>query len=667
MSTLELKNIYKSYFLGKEEFPVLKGINLKIDKGDFVSLLGESGGGKSTLMNIIGGLDREYTGDVIINGIAQRTRKESDMDKYRRDTIGFIFQSFNLINYLSVFENVLISLKMTNISEEEKKERANDLIKQVGLSEHKNKKPNQLSGGQKQRVAIARALASDPDIILADEPTGALDSKNTKEVLALLRDIAQSGKTIIVVTHSQEVAEYGTRVIKLADGKITGNERIKPAYQTTDKKMIKSQPLSIVDNLKVSFKHFINAWKTNTLVAIGTAIGIFSVILFLGLGTGAKKYMNNIISSSINPNVVTVYNRSNISNNKNNSSALTEVQKNIGNKEQSIDEEQLSFIKKIENIEKVEPSYSFSSPATLKYGNEDISNSFTLNSWNESKKNDKYTTGTKPGNNEIALYENDAKKLKKEYKSLVGENIELTLTMKNESNENIQVTQSYKVSGILESSEQEVPGGTNGSTLILAYTTLNSLLKENNIDSNADFVVVGVDNINKVKEVSENIQKIKISNKKVFATYNMGEILDTLSNVTNIVTYVLSAIAGISLVVSIFMIVVTTYMSVSERTKEIGVLRALGARRKDVSRLFLFESIILGLSSAIIAIILAFVSELAINKLLASFLDGSKIVQISFLNVLFAIIIAIVIAILASLAPSSRAARLNTIDALASE
>lgn len=210
MPVLELKNIRKSYFLGKDEFPVLKGIDLEFERGDFVSLLGESGGGKSTLMNIIGGLDREYDGDVIIDGVAQKAKKEKDMDAYRRDTIGFIFQSFNLINYLSVLDNILISLKMTSLSEKERVERAVELTKQVGLYEHRKKKPAQLSGGQKQRVAIARALASDPEIILADEPTGALDSQNTKEVLALLRQIAQSGKTVIVVTHSRSCGLWHT-------------------------------------------------------------------------------------------------------------------------------------------------------------------------------------------------------------------------------------------------------------------------------------------------------------------------------------------------------------------------------------------------------------------------------------------------------------------------
>ncbi|MFZ3108281.1 MAG: ABC transporter ATP-binding protein, partial [Lactococcus raffinolactis] len=285
MTILELKNIKKSYYLGKEEFPVLKGLNLSFDKGDFVSILGESGGGKSTLMNIIGGLDRKYEGEVIVNGTKQADKKEKSMDEYRRDTIGFIFQSFNLVSYLSVLDNVLISLKMTNLSHKEQIKKAEDLLKQVGLLEHKKKNPNQLSGGQKQRVAIARALANDPDIIIADEPTGALDSQNTSDVLGILSDIAKSGKTVIVVTHSQEVADYGTRIVHLADGQVTSDERIKPPYETVEKaREFKTKTLSFGAKARIAWQHFLNNWKQNLMIMIGVAIGLFSVMFFFGLG-----------------------------------------------------------------------------------------------------------------------------------------------------------------------------------------------------------------------------------------------------------------------------------------------------------------------------------------------------------------------------------------------
>ena len=230
MAFLELKNIYKSYYLDKEEFPVLKGINLQFDRGEFVSILGESGGGKSTLMNIIGGLDRNFEGEVLVNGKILDHKKEKQLDSYRRATVGYIYQSYNLISHLTVLDNVLVALDMTTLTKEERRKRALELLDKVGLSEQVKKHPNHLSGGQKQRVAIARALASDPQIIIADEPTGALDAQNTKEVLALLDEIARDGKLVIAVTHSQEVADNGTRIVHLADGKIDGDERLRPAY-----------------------------------------------------------------------------------------------------------------------------------------------------------------------------------------------------------------------------------------------------------------------------------------------------------------------------------------------------------------------------------------------------------------------------------------------------
>lgn len=226
MSLLKLSNIHKSYFLGKEESKVLNGIDLEFNSGEFVSILGESGGGKSTLMNIIGGLDREFSGELLLNNEKLDHRKEKQLDNYRRGTIGYIYQSYNLITHLTVLENVMVSLDMTSLSHTERVARAKQLLEQVGLGEHLKKHPNQLSGGQKQRVAIARALASDPEIILADEPTGALDSKNTQEVLAILKKIAADGKLVIAVTHSQEVANHGTRIIHLVDGQIDSDVRL---------------------------------------------------------------------------------------------------------------------------------------------------------------------------------------------------------------------------------------------------------------------------------------------------------------------------------------------------------------------------------------------------------------------------------------------------------
>lgn len=665
MPVLELKNIRKSYFLGKEEFPVLKGIDLEFERGDFVSLLGESGGGKSTLMNIIGGLDRKYEGDVIVDGIPQKTKKEKDMDAYRRDTIGFIFQSFNLVSYLSVLDNILISLKMTNLSDKERHARAIELTKQVGLYDHRKKNPSQLSGGQKQRVAIARALASDPEIILADEPTGALDSQNTKEVLALLRQIAKSGKTVIVVTHSQEVADYGTRIIRLADGQITGDERIKPSYPVTEHTRVQPKALSYRDTFRTAFKHFTHSWKINLLIALGTAIGLFSVIFFLGLGNGATNYMNDTITSNVNPNVITIFKRTTTDNKLSNEEALRQSQQELGTSAANLDSTHLNKLKNVDNIAKVEPAYSFSGLSTLKYNDQTKSGLYSIDTWTQSNINDEYLTGTKPADGEIALYENDAKALNSNYKALVGKTINLSFPAKTSTGATVPVTKDFKVSGILKT--PDTVGSSSSSSLIVTHKTLKNALDAAGADTDATYAVVTVDKVDNVKSATAAIEKLKIDGNKAFVTFSVTSMLDVITNITNIVSYVLAAIAGISLIVSIFMIVVTTYMSVAERTKEIGVIRALGGRKKDISRLFTSESLILGLSSAAIAIGFAYLGEFVINKALSSFLDGASIVQISVGNVIFALVIAILIALLASLAPSGRAARLNTIEALSAE
>lgn len=661
MPVLELKNIRKSYFLGKDEFPVLKGIDLEFERGDFVSLLGESGGGKSTLMNIIGGLDREYDGDVIIDGVAQKAKKEKDMDAYRRDTIGFIFQSFNLINYLSVLDNILISLKMTSLSEKERVERAIELTKQVGLYEHRKKKPAQLSGGQKQRVAIARALASDPEIILADEPTGALDSQNTKEVLALLRQIAQSGKTVIVVTHSQEVADYGTRTIRLADGQIIGDERDKPAYPVPDEaKSFRTKALSYGDVVKTAFKHFTNTWKINLLIAIGTAIGLFSVIFFLGLGTGATKYMNDQVTSLANPNIITVVQRDPANNQgKDNDEAFSIAQQTM----LGISDENINKLKGLDNVKTVDAGITKAGAVTLDYNGQTTS-SQAIMSWTPMIQSSTLHAGSEPKGKQIVLSEADMKKFDqkayeaKDWKAVIGKTVKVSFQTVDKNNTPVTITENMEISGVL----QDMPMvGTLTST-----EALKEMLTANNIDAMPNTAYVTVTETEKVKDVTKEINEIKDNGKLVFASTNIGSMLDTITDITGIVSTVLAAIAGISLIVSIFMIVVTTYMSVAERTKEIGVLRALGGRRKDVSRMFTAESVILGLSSAVIAIGLAFAGQSIINKALHS-LVGGNIVQITSGHIIFAVIIALIIALLSSLAPAARAARLNTIEALAAD
>ncbi|MBQ6795474.1 MAG: ABC transporter ATP-binding protein, partial [Clostridia bacterium] len=231
---LELKNIKKTYITDTEKVEALKGIDIKFRKSEFVSILGQSGCGKTTLLNIIGGLDRYTSGNLIINGKSTKEFKDKDWDSYRNYSVGFVFQSYNLISHQTVLSNVELALTISGVSKTERRKRAIEALDSVGLKDQINKKPNQLSGGQMQRVAIARALVNNPDIILADEPTGALDTKTSVQVMEILKKIAKD-KLIIMVTHNSDLAEkYSTRIIKILDGKLIDDSN--PIDKNKDKK-----------------------------------------------------------------------------------------------------------------------------------------------------------------------------------------------------------------------------------------------------------------------------------------------------------------------------------------------------------------------------------------------------------------------------------------------
>ena len=247
---LRLINVNKKYKLSnKETFQALYDINVEFEKGELVSIVGESGSGKSTLMNLIGGLDSDYTGQIIVGNEDLSKLQEKELDKYRKNRVGFVFQSFNLISHLSILDNVTLALTLSNVGEKEKIAKATEILKRVGLESQLKKKPNQLSGGQKQRVAIARALINDPEIIIADEPTGALDSGTSMQILEILKEIADSGKLVIMVTHSEKVASISSRVVEISDGRIisdkTNKNYKKNDSKTAEEEIFKRQAKSV--------------------------------------------------------------------------------------------------------------------------------------------------------------------------------------------------------------------------------------------------------------------------------------------------------------------------------------------------------------------------------------------------------------------------------------
>ena len=305
---LKLKDIKKDYVSGDTIVQALKGINIEFRESEFVSILGQSGGGKTTLLNIIGGLDRYTSGDVIINGKSTKDFKDRDWDAYRNYSIGFVFQNYNLIPHQTVLSNVELALTLSGTSKKERKERAIKALEDVGLKEKIYKKPNQLSGGQMQRVAIARALVNNPDIILADEPTGALDTKTSVQVMEILKEISKT-KLVIMVTHNPDLAEkYSTRIIRILDGKITddSNPYKNEKKETYNKKCVKRTSMRFFTALNLSLNNLMTKKGRTILTSFAGSIGIIGIALILALSTGIQNYISKVEEDTLSSYPITI-------------------------------------------------------------------------------------------------------------------------------------------------------------------------------------------------------------------------------------------------------------------------------------------------------------------------------------------------------------------------
>ena len=293
---LEIKNISKEYKVDNYTQKALDNVNVNFRDNEFASILGPSGSGKTTLLNIIGGLDKYDSGDLIINGVSTKNYNDRDWDTYRNHKIGFIFQSYNLIGHQTILSNVELALTLAGISKVERRKRAIDALDKVGLKDHINKRPNQLSGGQMQRVAIARALINNPDILLADEPTGALDSVTSVQIMELLKEVAKD-KLVIMVTHNPELAKkYSTRIIELKDGKIISDNNSFKEKSKISKKLdnVKKTSMSFITALSLSFNNLMIKKKRTLLVSFASSIGIIGIALILGLSTGFQNYIDKL-------------------------------------------------------------------------------------------------------------------------------------------------------------------------------------------------------------------------------------------------------------------------------------------------------------------------------------------------------------------------------------
>lgn len=664
MSFLELHDIRKAYTLNHQENVILKGINLNFERGEFISILGESGGGKSTLMNIIGGLDHHYDGDVLLDGQSLRSMNVRQMDRYRRETIGFIFQNFNLVSYLTVLDNVMLSLKMTKTSHAQQVQQAQDLLKRVGLEQQTHQYPNELSGGQKQRVAIARALASDPDIIIADEPTGALDSENTQEVMDILYSIAAEGKLVITVTHSQEVADYGTRIVHLDDGQIHDELVIGAPFDVVDKQPTRYRTLGFRQMFRMSMQHMRRMWLRYLLIIFGSSIGISSIVVMLGLGSGIQNYMNHQITSQVNPTAVQVSKKTGkVSTAARKKATSAAAYKAAVNQEQvtaaknaEVTTANVKQLAAIKHVKSAKLGYYTSTQASYKKTTVMAS----LQTDNPTILSKTIKDGSRPENGQVLIGRKLAKKMvgKKNYQQALNKKLTVKLATVNRKNQSVTVSQTLTVSGIT---------GSDDTSVVVLPQTVKKMLTAKNVAYRPNFAIVQIDKLANVKQVEHQIKAIKGTNKKQQYNYTgIGDLIDSLNTYIRLATNVLTGVAGIALLVSAIMIIVVLYVSVSERTREIGVLRALGARKRDISHLFFAEALTIGVLAAVMGLLFGegwqFLGNMAIYSLIKY-----PIVRISGAAMLGGITVSVVISLLAALAPAHMAARLDPVESLSHE
>ncbi len=717
---LQLNNVNKFYQLGnKNTFHALHDINVTFRKGELVSIIGESGSGKSTLMNLIGGLDSDFEGDIIADGQNLRNLKDKDLDKYRKNKVGFVFQSFNLIPHLTILDNVTIALTLSNESPSVKQEKAEKLLTRLGLKEQMKKKPNQLSGGQKQRVAIARALINEPEIILADEPTGALDSGTTLQILEILKEIADEGKLVIMVTHSEKVASISSRIVEISDGKIVRDEynkdykkaeenlfvdsspaeQIEEENQVDDKKKKRKTPfkstkqnLSLRSALRLSFHNMWASKTKNLLMAFGVSISILAMIIMLSFGSGLTDYISNLADSYNNPYYVSITKKverdesGNITETASPLKALSfkdnEIDMLVNNINAQLEDKNYTFrVDKDENLfygfnmlAFQSASFSFPVDENGKYDplgdttvTKDIYYIYTTPPYYDENN---MVAGQISGMNEIMLSKAVVEMMGFESaEELVESNARVSvdlkaLGLKTDSiiSPSLGLAGNPTISGIIDVTNlfEGYP------VMYVDYNYLSALVQYTNVLGNkidfapyslyiktdapktTDFITNYLNSLNDYSGSVE--QQFAGMFKEMLSTFSIA----------------LAVIAGISLLVAAIMILVVLYMSVTERTREIGVLKSIGARRKDIKRIFTSESFLIGLLSGIVGIIMSLVVS---GILIIVFKATLGLAPISFRWWYFvgALGISILISVLSGLYPASKAAKLDPVESLRHE
>ncbi|MGQ4225954.1 MULTISPECIES: ABC transporter ATP-binding protein/permease [Enterococcus] len=793
---LELRSVKKTYLTGEEETIALDSVDLTFGDQEFVSILGASGSGKTTLLNIIGGLDQYTSGDMVVDGTSTKNFKDKEWDSYRNGVVGFVFQSYNLISHLTILDNVKMALSLSGISEKEAEARSIQALKDVGLEKHVKKKPNQLSGGQMQRVAIARALVNNPKILLADEPTGALDTKTSVQIMELIKKISKD-KLVIMVTHNPKLAEeYSDRIIRVQDGHVIEdtNPVVNQDLQSYSGYKESKTSMSFLSAIKSSFKNLLTKKNRTIMVTLAGSIGIISIGLVLAISTGMKSYINTMQEENLSSMPIT------ISSSQANSSAIPMPADELNNNQseddstkirrqsndeihQNIysenilenDETFLEYLKSnakdyyssisytsgyqlkvltqnddgdIQEVKKSSESSSSASPFSMGSAGSLFSElptdkSLVLDQYKiVSSKEDNFEY---PENaNEIVLVLNSDNSISEEtlrslgyssekeldYKDLLGKTfkvidndnfyqkipetsqfipaqineemyesgtqVEIVAILKaKESTSSLissnlaytkalqdQLIKKEKSSEIVsyqESNlEQNVLSPSNEKIDNLVYTSVMQQLGGNSVPTSISVYPKSFDDRNNIVDVITNYNtEIKNQfgeNSEEYESYiikytDMAKTMtEMMTTMINTITIVLTAFAAISLVVSSVMIGILTYVSVVERTKEIGIMRALGARKKDITRIFIAEACLTGLISGLAGIAISYICTFPINNVIESIIGITGFESgLSPFYAIGLVFLSVGLTFIAGYLPSKIAARKDPVEALRTE
>lgn len=824
---LELTNITKDYVSGDTTVKALKGVSIKFRKNEFVSILGQSGCGKTTLLNIIGGLDRYTDGDLSIDEISTKKYKDKDWDTYRNNRIGFVFQSYNLIPHQTVLSNVELALTLSGVSKSERRQRATKVLEQVGLGDQLHKKPNQMSGGQMQRVAIARALVNDPDILLADEPTGALDSETSIQIMNILKDISKD-KLIIMVTHNPELANrYSSRIIRLLDGKVVDDSapyngeaeeekaEQKSAGMTEKKAKGKEKKqktsMSFFTALSLSLNNLMTKKARTILTAFAGSIGIIGIALILSLSSGMQDYIHRVEQDTLSSYPLSI------------EKAAMDYSVFLGNSEsQEIKDKQpgriysnntmtgmlnkmltsvsvnnlkdfKAYIDNDENgIKELANDVQYGYDVDLLIYKADTSNgiirtnpssvldgmgmnmdsgmiSLNTNVWSEMINNEELiesqydiVEGHMPqAYNEVVLVMNeddtiddytlyalglmDTAELDKmfaqiqmgeipqenlneevksfSYEEILNQTYKLVVNtdlykktgngyvdmsadneyMKGIINDSLDI----KIVGILRPSED---ASNSSISTPLAYTHelteylisrineseiakaqlanpeidvfTGAAFENNSYESNVTKLgIVDLENpssiniypkdfkskedlVDLIEKYNKDMEKAGREEDAIQYTDYIGLMMSSVSTIINSISYVLIAFVAISLVVSSIMIGIITYISVLERTKEIGILRSIGASKKDVSRVFNAETIIVGFVAGLLGIVITLLLNIPINIIIKNITDISGLAKLPTMGALILILISMFLTFIAGLIPAKVASKKDPVVAL---